>query len=147
MPRYENNTSSQGLFLSINIDEQFSENSREYILKHYIDKHLDEELFDFAYKNDESGRKVKNPKDVTAAILYGYLTGNRSSRKIEELLRTHIGFMYVSNCLKLDHSVLCEFKLKFKEQVSLIFSQLLYVLNEMGAIDWWRWHETKSICF
>ncbi len=136
MARYEENTSAQGLFLSINLETQFDNASREYILKQYISDHLDEKLFDYAYKNDHTGRKIKNPKDVTAAILYGYMTGNRSSRKIESMLKHHIGFMYVSNCLEIDHSVLCEFKIKFQDQIEFIFGQMLYVLNSMGAIDW-----------
>mgnify|MGYP001768354840 CR=1 FL=1 len=44
--------------------------------------------------------------------------------------------MFVSNCLEIDHSVLCEFKIKFQEQIQFIFGQMLYVLNSMGAIDW-----------
>lgn len=136
MARFENNTSAQGLFLTINLDEQFDTGSREYILKQYIKDNLDEKLFEYAYKNDTVGRKIQNPKDVTAAILYGYLTGNRSSRKIEAMLKNHIGFMFVSNCLEIDHSVLCEFKIKFQQQIQFIFGHMLYVLNSMGAIDW-----------
>lgn len=136
MARYENNTSEQGIFLAIQLDDQYDENSREKIIKQFIQERVKLDDFDEPYDNDRKGRKIKNPKDVIAAIIYGYITGNRSSRKIEDLLKHHIGFMFVSNRLKIDHSVLCEFKIKFERQVQSVLSDLLFVLNEMGAIDW-----------
>ena len=136
MARYEDNSSAQGIFISLNLEQQFSEGSRERILKQYIADKIDTSVFDSAYNNDTFGRKVKNPRDVIAAILYGYMTGNRSSRSIEQLLHQHVGFMYVSNCLSIDHSVICEFKTRFTDQIQDVFSTMLFVLNEMGAIDW-----------
>jgi len=136
MARFEKNTSSQGLFLSIQLEDQFDSESREHILKEFIAEHVKIEDFEGEYNNDHAGRKIKNPQDVVAAILYGYITGNRSSRKIEELLKTHIGFMYVSNTLKIDHSIICDFKIKFKKQIKDIFSRMLFLMNEIGMIDW-----------
>ncbi len=136
MARYENNSTDQGIFISLNLDAQYDKGSREYILKKYINTKVNISDFDKAYKNDSSGRPIKNPLDIIAAVLYGYMTGNRSSRSIEQMLRQHIGFMYVSNCLSIDHSVICEFKNKFKEQIQSVFTNLLFLLNEMGAIDW-----------
>lgn len=136
MARYENNTTEQGMFLAIQLEDQFDENSREKIIKQFISDRIIVDQFDEYYRNDTKGRRIKNPKDVIAAILYGYITGNRSSRKIEHLLKHHIGFMYISNMLRIDHSVICEFKVKFEKEVENIFSDLLFVLNEMGAIDW-----------
>lgn len=136
MARYERNAIGQGEFLSINVYDQFDETSREYYIKHFIEQHVDERCFDAYYRNDETGRKVKHPKDMIAAILYGHITGNRSGRKIEELLQTHIGFMYVSNRLNADHSVICEFKIRFTKEIKELLSRLLYILNNLGKIDW-----------
>ncbi len=136
MARFEKNSLEQGEFLAINIGEQFDENSREFILKEFIKNRIKLEDFAAYYKNNHRGREIKNPRDVICAVLYGYITGNRISRKIEDLLKKHIGFMYVSNRLKIDHSVICEFKVLFQEKIEELFSQLLYILNEMGSIDW-----------
>jgi transposase len=136
MARYERNYIEQGEFLAINIHEQFNETSREYHIKDFINKYTDLSIFEAYYKNDETGRKCKDPRDMISAILYGYCTGNHQSRKIEELLKTHIGFMFVSNRLQVDHSVICEFKTNFKEEISRLFSTLLYVLNNIEEIDW-----------
>ena len=126
MARYENNSTDQGIFISLNLDAQYEKGSREYILKKYINTKVNISDFDKAYKNDSSGRPIKNPLDIIAAVLYGYMSGNRSSRSIEQMLRQHIGFMYVSNCLSIDHSVICEFKNKFKEQIQRTNSKRFY---------------------
>jgi len=136
MARFENNTSEQGLFLAIQLDKQFDKDSKEARLKQFLIETVNLNDFEDAYKNDHCGRIVKNPIDMIAAILYGYITGVRSSREIEKMLQTHIGFMYVSNRLSADHSVICEFKILFREQIEDIFHKLLFIMNEMGAIDW-----------
>ena len=136
MARFENNNLEQGLFLSINLGEQFNENTREYHVKDFINKQVELNKFEKYYKNDEKGRLIKNPKDMIAAILYGYITGNRSSRDVEELLQKNIGFMYVSNRLRVDHSVICDFKVRFKGLIEELFAKLLYVLNNLNEIDW-----------
>jgi hypothetical protein len=58
MANFEHNTSSQGLFLSVQLNEQFYPDSREYILKEFIQKHVKEENLEDAYKNDHTGRKI-----------------------------------------------------------------------------------------
>lgn len=136
MARYERNTTEQGEFLAININEQFDENSREYHIKDFLNRHVDIHSFDKYYNNDETGRKGKYPIDLIAGILYGYVTGNRSGRKIEKLLQNHIGFMYISNRLNADHSKICDFKMLFSKEIEELFARLMFVLNNLGEIDW-----------
>lgn len=136
MARFEENSSTQGIFLALQLDEQFEETSREKILKRFVTERVDIKEFAEAYKNDCHGREAKNPRDMIATILMGHITGSRTSRKIEELLRKNISFMYISYCLNVDHSVICEFKIKFQHQIIGLLGKLLYVLNEMGQIDW-----------
>ncbi|MCP4552853.1 MAG: hypothetical protein GY834_12615 [Bacteroidetes bacterium] len=136
MARYERHSIEQGEFLSINIEDQFDNNSREYHIKNFIDRHVEMKMFEEHYKNDETGRKGKHPKDMISAILYGYITGNRASRNIEEYLQTHIGFMYVANRLRVDHSVICDFKNRFNPIIEELFARLLFILNNLGEVDW-----------
>jgi transposase len=136
MARFENNTSEQGLFLAIQLNEQFGEDSKEARLKQFLSDSVNLNDFRDAYRNDHSGRTVKNPTDMIAAILYGYIMGIRSSREIERMLQSHLGFMYVSNRMMADHSVICEFKIVFRKQIEDLFYKLLFIMNELGAIDW-----------
>ncbi len=136
MARYKRGNLDQGELLAINLQEQFDEYSREVLLKKFVAKYIDIQRFDKYYSNDETGRKGKHPQDVISAILYGYLQGIHSSRKVENLLRTHIGFMYVSNRLSIDHSKLCDFKIQFDDEITNLFATILFLLNNIGEIDW-----------
>ena len=136
MARYKRGNIDQGELLAINLHEQFDEYSREVLLKKFVAKYIDIQRFDKYYFNDETGRKGKHPQDVISAILYGYLQGIHSSHKVENLLRTHIGFMYVSNRLSIDHSKLCDFKIQFDEEITNLFAVILFLLNSIGEIDW-----------
>ena len=136
MARYKRGNLDQGEFLALNLKDQFDEYSRETMLKEFVAKHIDIKKFDEYYFNDKTGRTGKHPHDIISAILYGYLQGIQSSHKVENLLRTHIGFMYVSNRLSIDHSKLCDFKKIFKDEIEELFSMILYLLNNLGEIDW-----------
>ena len=136
MANFEHNSSNQGMFLAIQLDDQFDNFSRESVLKNFIKDKVSLDKFERYYKNEHRGRKIKNPQDIICAILYGYITGNHSNRKIEKLLREHIGFMFVSNRLKIDHSVLSKFKVEFNPIIRELLAELMMVLNEMGKVDW-----------
>jgi transposase len=138
MPRYKREEIEQGEIMTVYLSQQFDEFSNEYIIKEYVENNIDELVFKKYYQNDEKGRKAKHPKDMLSGILYGYFNGIPSSRKLEELLKHHIAYKFVTNKLGADHSVLCDFKNKCREEVESMFSRLLYVLNEMGGIDFER---------
>jgi hypothetical protein len=64
MARFEENSSTQGIFLALQLDEQFEETSREKILKRFVTERVDIKEFAEAYKNDCHGREAKNPRDM-----------------------------------------------------------------------------------
>ncbi len=136
MARYTRGNLEQGEFITINFNDQYVEDSRETMVKEFVAKYIDMKNFDEYYFNDKTGRKGKHPQDIISAIIYGYLMGIRSSRKVENLLKSHVGFMYVSNRLSIDHSKLCNFKIQFREEIEKLFSLILYLLNNIGEIDW-----------
>jgi transposase len=138
MPRYIREEIEQGEMMIVYLDDQFDENSPEYLIKNFVETHTSESQFNQYYKNDEKGRKAKHPKDMLAGIIYGYYYGMRTGRQIEEALKRNIAFKYVANKLRADHSVICEFKVKFKNEIAELFGKILYVLNEMGGVDFER---------
>lgn len=136
MARFKRGNLDQGEFLSINFQDQYTEYSTESMLKKFVEENIDMRAFEKYYKNEFYGRTGKHPKDIIAAIIYGYINGIRSSRKIEKYLQTHIGFMYVSNRLSIDHSKLCDFKIQFRKEMEELTTIVLYGLNNLGEIDW-----------
>jgi transposase len=138
MARYTRDEIEQGEIMTIYLADHFDEFSTEFILKEYVEKNIDESVFNKYYQNDERGRKAKHPKDILAGILYGYFNGIQSSRKLEELLKYHLSYKFVTNKLAADHSVICDFKNNCRDEIESMFARVLFVLNEMGGIDFER---------
>ena len=63
MAKYKDTEKGQGLFLTVNLEEQIVADTYEYTLMHLIDTIMDLSIFDNKYKNDETGAKAINPKN------------------------------------------------------------------------------------
>ena len=90
MARYRTTdvAAGQGLFLSVNLQEQLLPDSFEYMLNEIIGTKIDLSVFDKKYKNDQSGAGAVSPSVLLKLIVYGYHNGCISSRKIYELNNT-----------------------------------------------------------
>ena len=138
MAKYTREDIAQGQMMTIYLDEQFDSNSPEYLIKEFVNDHVELASFDAHYNNDSSGRKAKHPKDMLAGIIYGYYKGIHPSRKLEEAFQRNIAFKYMTNNMQTDHSIICAFKITFQKEITQIFSKILYLLHEMKLIDWER---------
>jgi len=61
MAKYKETEEGQGLFLSINLNEQLVIGTFEHNLKRLIDKKMDLSIFDKKYKNDLTGASAIEP--------------------------------------------------------------------------------------
>ncbi len=139
MARYKEIEEGQGYFMEIYPEDQFSEYSIEKVISRFVEKEVDIAQFSKKYKNDEVGQKAIHPKIKLKVLFYSWVNGIKKSRKIEQMMvRKHLGFVYLSGNITIDHSTLCEFIRDFNEEITNIFSKLLMVMNEMGLIDWTR---------
>jgi transposase len=80
----------QGLFLSVNLQEQLLPGSFEQMLNEIIGTKIDMSVFDKKYKNDVTGASAVPPLVLLKLIIYGYRKGCISSRKIYELNKKNI---------------------------------------------------------
>ena len=71
MARFKDYDRSQGLFLTVNLDEQLIPGTFEWTLDYLIDK-LDMSLFEKNYNNDETGAKAYPPNALLKIIIYSY---------------------------------------------------------------------------
>ena len=89
-------------------------------------------VFEQAYKG--CGRKPYPPAMLLAMLIYGYLTGLFSSRKIEEATYDSIAFRFLAGNTHPDHSSLAGFRKRFQNEFKDIFFQVLVVAHEMGIV-------------
>jgi hypothetical protein len=67
-------------------------------------------------------------------IFYSYAQGIYSSREMEDRMRWDPNYIYLSANQRVDHSTICNFILKYGEEIKAVFSRLVYVMAKMGYI-------------
>jgi transposase len=82
MPRYIYFDTSQGLFMTLSLEDQLIPGSLEHTLNHLID-HLDLRAFDAAFHNDQKGAPAYPPAVMLKIIFYCYSRGSITSRPLE----------------------------------------------------------------
>ena len=136
MARYRTTdvAAGQGLFLSVNLQEQLLPDSFEYMLNEIIGTKIDLSVFDKKYKNDQTGAGSVSPSVLLKLIIYGYHNGCISSRKIYELNNTNIIAKALTGDMNIHWTTTADFISGNKEAVKETFVQVLTYCNELGLI-------------
>ena len=83
----------------------------------------------------DEGRPAYHPKMMLKVLLWGYATGVRSSRKIEERLQQDVVFMWLAGLEKPDFRTLCLFRSANKEAVERVFADVITIAQSMGMAN------------
>jgi len=101
----------------------------------FVDEHVSVEPFSERVNNETDGAPAVHPKMMLKVLFYSYAKGIYSSREMEERMRWDPNYIYLSANEKVDHSTICNFILKYREEIKTVFSQLVYVMAKMGYVD------------
>jgi transposase len=74
------------------------------------------------------------PEIVLGLLLYGYVTGVFSSRKIERATYESIPFRFIAGGLHPDHDTIANFRKTFLPEIADLFVQVLLVAKEAGVL-------------
>lgn len=80
------------------------------------------------------GGRPYDPALLCGLLIYGYLRGLFSSRKIERATHEDLGFRYVAGNLHPDHDTLANFRKAFLAEVTEVFVQVLLVAKTSGVL-------------
>jgi len=95
----------------------------------------DMDLAPFLAAHDEPrGMPPYHPAMMLKVLLYGYATGVRSSRKLEERLRSDVGFMYLAGGSHPGHKAIGEFRRRHLETFGQLFLDILLLCQEAGLV-------------
>ncbi len=83
-------------------------------------------------ESKDEGRPAYHPKMMLKVLLWGYATGIRSSRKIEEKLHQEIVFMWLAGLEKPDFRTLCLFRTANREAIERVFAEVITIARAMG---------------
>jgi transposase len=84
-------------------------------------------------KYEGGGSPAYHPRLMLKILIYGYLTNQYSSRKIEQALQQNIYFMWLSGMSYPDHNTINRFRRdRLKDVLKEVFSQVVLLLvNEV----------------
>ncbi len=100
----------------------------------FIEEHIPVEPFSHRVNNEMAGAPAVHPKMMLKIIFYSYAKGIYSAREMEDRIRWDPNYMYLSANQRVDHSTICNFILKYREEIKRIFPQLVYVMAKMGYV-------------
>jgi transposase len=80
------------------------------------------------------GSAAHHPAVLLGLLIYGYVTGIPSSRKIERASYDSVAFRYIAANTHPDHDTLAHFRRRFGAQFEQLFVQVLMLAREMGML-------------
>jgi transposase len=82
----------------------------------------------------ELGAPPYAPEILLGLLLYGYITGVFSSRKIEQATYESIPFQYIAGGMHPDHATIAAFRKQFLGELKELFVQVLLIAETMGYL-------------
>lgn len=101
-----------------------------------VDRILDS--IDISYVIDEykgGGASSYSPRMMLKVLIFAYLNNIKSCRKIEKALHENIHFMWISGNSFPDFRTINNFRLRLKDSIHTIFSDVVKMLNELGCLS------------
>jgi transposase len=83
----------------------------------------------------DRGRPAYHPAVMVGIALYAAMTAVPSSRRIERLLATDVGFRVVAANERPDHGTICRFLVRHKAELEGLFAQVVGLAAEAGLVD------------
>ncbi|MEF8734615.1 MAG: IS1182 family transposase [Candidatus Accumulibacter meliphilus] len=80
------------------------------------------------------GSKAYHPATLLGILVYGYITGIFSSRRLEQASYDSIAFRFIAANLHPDHDSLATFRRRFLDELSDLFLQVLKMATEMKVL-------------
>jgi len=134
MARYKHYDYSQSVLIPVSLEQQLMPGTLEFAIHSLVESRIDTSIFEHRYSNDETGRLAYDPKILLKIILFAYSRGLVSSRKIERACRENVVFMALSCGQQPDHSTIAAFVSSMKDEIIVLFRDVLLVCEELGLL-------------
>lgn len=85
-----------------------------------------------AHANDGVGRRAFDPDMLLALLLYAYCSGQRSSRRIEQLCEVDVAFRVICANDRPDHTTIARFRQRYDAHAKALFIEVLSLCREAG---------------
>jgi transposase len=134
MAKYKSYNYSQNVLIPVSLEDQLMPGTLEFAIHALVETRINTSIFDRRYGNDETGRLAYDPKILLKVVLFGYSRGLISSRQIERACKEDVTFMALTCGEQPDHSTIAGFVSSMKEEIKLMFRDVLLVCEEEGLL-------------
>lgn len=121
----------QQFLLPPNLKDWLPEDHLAYFLLDVLSQ-VDTSSFFERYSEELRGEKPYSPRVMIPLLVYAYIDGVRSSRKIEKLCERDIAYRVIACNQQPDHSTICRFRKENKEAFTELFHEVLTICTEAG---------------
>ncbi len=125
---------SQTLLLPPSYEVFLGESHEAVVLAEFIDS-LDHTVLEASYGNEHGGRSAYHPAMLMTVLIYGYMNGNFSSRKIAKCLRQDLAFMYLAGNNTPDFRTLARFRKEKGDCLAAAFKEVVTKARELGLVS------------
>jgi transposase len=132
--RYRPYNPKEGYFTLIDPIDIKNHNSLLKAIDSFVEEHISVEPFSQSARNELEGAPAVHPRMMLKVIFYSYAKGIYSSREMEDRMRWDPNYIYLSANQRVDHSTICNFILKYGDEIKAVFSRLVYVMAKMGYV-------------
>jgi len=84
---------------------------------------------------DPLGAPAYNPRGLLSVWLYGFMTGTRSSRKLEAACRDQIPYLWLTGWQHPDHNTLWRFYREHRDSMRRLFKHTVSTAINVGLVD------------
>ena len=131
---YRKYDQKQFYFTIIHPEMLKKENPLVAAVEFFVDNYVNVEQFSGKVKNDNGGAPAIHPKMMLKILFYSYANSIYSSREIEKRLSWDPYYIYLAGNQSVDHSTICNFILKYSEEIKNIFTLLVYLMTKLGYV-------------
>lgn len=131
---FKQHQSHQAFLLPPSFRDFLGDGHEAVILDEFIQE-LDTKHLEQSYSNEHGGSSAYHPAMLLAVLIYGYMNGLFSSRKIAKRLRQDIAFMYVAGNTKPDFRTLARFRREKGTHLETIMAGVVQKARDMGFVS------------
>src|SRR2546429_956706 len=124
---------NQVLLLPPSLEEWLPERHLARFVSELVEEALDLSAIRAAY-TEERGYPPYDPRLMVKLLIYGYCTGQRSSRGIEKRCWDDVGFRYLAAGAAPDYRSIARFRRRHLEALAGLFLQALQLCQQAGMV-------------
>ena len=123
------------LMTQVRLEDYAPEGSAVRIINDMIDI-LDTSAIEAAYDvQSEAGRPPFHPKTILKVALLAMHSCRFSLRKMEADTRDNLAYQWLTGAMKIDHSTMGYFLVRFCKEIVALFTQVVKICQEQGLLD------------